>query len=87
MKHPLHTAKQIADILRLDPIAAGFVHEFIKPEELLDLLNLRTAMSADIAEAVANAEYDMRSEIESLQSRVRDLNAEVSDLNRKLSPR
>ena len=84
MNHPLNTAKGIADILRLDPVAAGLVHEFIKPEELLDLLNLRTAMAADIAEAIESAVSGTQAEIDSLEDRVRDLNAEVSDLNQKL---
>lgn len=40
MPHPSETAKQIADLIRGDRIAAMQVREFLTPDELIDFLAL-----------------------------------------------
>lgn len=87
MKHPLDTATEIAELIRRDPIAAAFVTQFIDASELIDCLDLRMAMSQEIAEAIEHAVQDEKHTIASLEERNRELNAEVCNLNRLLSPR
>jgi hypothetical protein len=87
MKHPLQTAKQIADLIKGDPISASFVTQFIKPDELVDYLDLHLALGDVIADAIEHAVRDEQHTIASLEERNRELNAEVANLNWQLSPR
>lgn len=49
MPHPSETAKQIADLIRGDRIAAMQVREFLTPEELVDLLALHDYVKEQMA--------------------------------------
>ena len=75
MKHPLQTAKEIADLIRRDPIAASFVTQFIKPDELVDYLDLHLALGDVIADAIEHAVEDERSTIASLETEIAELRA------------
>jgi hypothetical protein len=75
MKHPLQTAKQIADLIKGDPIAASFVTQFIKPDELVDYLDLHLALGDVIADAIEHAVEDERSTIASLETEIAELRA------------
>lgn len=85
-RKPADLAKEIADRLRSDPVAASLVHEFIPGHDLLDLLDLRRAMSEVIAEAVETATQDRENDLIELREKLREARKEISDLNWKLSP-
>lgn len=73
--NPTIVAADLAARLRADPIAASQIIEHIPCGELLDLLNLRVAMSETVQDMIDFATYDLRGQIEDLETEIAELRA------------
>jgi hypothetical protein len=66
MNHPVYTAKEIAHMIDTDPVMASKIKEFIKPERLLELLDIE---QPDINELLRKA--DSEDLIDEVRARMR----------------
>lgn len=62
MQHPLKTAKELAQDLRNDQVAAGQIKEHIRADDLYDLLGLEAPQPepGNIEDAIVQAGYSRR---------------------------
>lgn len=67
-QHPLKTARDLADALRQDTVAAGQIKEHIKPKELYELLGLEAPQPEPetIQDALAQAGFSRREALTSV---------------------
>jgi hypothetical protein len=77
--NPTIVAADLAAQLRADPIAASQIIEHIPSGELLDLLNLRVAMSEDVHDQIEDATDQLQDKVKVLIRRVAELEKQLSD--------